>query len=105
MKHFDSHAYRTADRADVIEFARGSMRTYKVLEQKVHQFNSDERIQSLLRTINRGSSRVEKLTKKFSGKGAQALLDIEFDRQELASRSLPYEELDQRVFDLLMGAA
>lgn len=24
FKHFDSHAYRTSDRADVIEFARGS---------------------------------------------------------------------------------
>lgn len=102
-KHFDSHAYRTADRDDVIEFARGSMRTYKVLETKVRAFDGDEKIQSLLRTINRGSSRVEKLTRKFSKQNAEALLGMEFDRSELAARPLPYEELDQRVFDLLMG--
>src|SRR5208337_2142176 len=50
-RHFDSHAYRTADRKDVIEFARGSMRTYKVLEDKARQFNTDAEIQGLLKHI------------------------------------------------------
>ncbi len=36
-KHFDSHAYRTADYKDVKAFAAGSMRSYKLLEAKVEQ--------------------------------------------------------------------
>ena len=103
-KHFDSHAYRTSDYQDVLEFARGSMRTYKVLEAKARQFNADREIQALLKEINRGSSKVEKLTRSFSKGSAESLLAMEFDREELATRRLPYEELDQRVFDLLMGA-
>src|SRR5213079_2218928 len=39
LKHFDSHAYRTADRKDVIAFARGSMRTYLILKDKVRRWN------------------------------------------------------------------
>jgi xylose isomerase len=103
-KHFDSHAYRTSDRKDVIEFARGSMRTYKVLEHKARQFNKDKKIQKLLEKINRDSAKVQKLTRSFSPDNAKALLDMDFDRRALAERPLPYEELDQRVFDLLMGA-
>jgi len=61
-KHFDSHAYRTADRKDVIEFARGSMRTYKILEAKVHRFNRDRRIQALLGKIHRDDRRISRLT-------------------------------------------
>ncbi len=102
-KHFDSHAYRTADYQDVKAFAAGSMRSYKILESKVAKFNSDRHIQSLLRKINRENRKVQSLTSRYSKRNAAALLDIEFDRQKLAARPLPYEELDQRVFDLLMG--
>lgn len=103
-KHFDSHAYRTADRKDVIEFARGSMRSYKILEDKVRQFNADRKIQSLLKSVNRDNPAASKLTKKYSKTSAEKLLAMDFDRVKLAARRLPYEELDQRVFDLLMGA-
>ncbi len=102
-KHFDSHAYRTADYNDVKHFARGSMRTYKILEHKVGQFNSNRRIQSLLRKIQHDNRRMAALTGRFSKKNAGELLAVKFNRQKLAGRSLPYEELDQLVFDLLMG--
>ena len=102
-KHFDSHAYRTADYKDVKHFAHGSMRTYKVLEHKVKLFNSNRRIQSLLRKIQHENRRIARLTGKFSKKNAKELLSIKFNRQKLANRPLPYEELDQLVFDLLMG--
>lgn len=102
-KHFDSHAYRPSDYADVIEFARGSMRTYKILEAKAKQFNTDPAIQSLLRKINRDNAGVEALTKKYSKAKAQALLARDFDRAALADKPLPYEKLDQLLFDLLMG--
>lgn len=103
MKHFDSHAYRQSDRKDVIEFAKGSMRSYKVMESKVEQFNKDRQIQSLLKKINRDNPKLGKLTSKFSKANAKALLDADLDRTKLASRPLPYEELDQLVFDLIMG--
>src|SRR5690606_4190937 len=57
-KHFDSHAYRTADYDDVKEFARGSMRTYKILEAKVRQYNADKDIQSLLKKVNRSNRKI-----------------------------------------------
>ncbi|MCC5830486.1 MAG: xylose isomerase [Phycisphaeraceae bacterium] len=100
MKHFDSHAYRTSDHKDVIEFARGSMRNYKILEAKVRKFNNDRQIQSLLRTIDRQSSN---LPGGYSSRAAKALLATEFDRRKLAARPLPYEKLDQRVGEILMG--
>jgi xylose isomerase len=102
-KHFDSHAYRTADRADVIEFARGSMRTYKILESKVKQFNADSEIQGLLKQVRRDDRKLASLVGSYSAKNAQTLLGQSFDRTALASRPLPYEKLDQLTFDLLMG--
>ncbi len=102
-KHFDSHAYRTADRADVIEFARGSMRTYKILESKVKQFNADSEIQGLLKQVRRDDRKLASLVGSYSAKNAAALLGQSFDRTALASRPLPYEKLDQLTFDLLMG--
>ncbi len=103
-KHFDSHAYRTADYADVKAFARGSMRSYKILEDKARRYNSDRQIQALLRRIVNDNAKLARLTASYSKANAKALLDADFNRQKLAARSLPYEELDQLVFDLLMGA-
>ncbi len=102
-KHFDSHAYRTADYKDVEAFATGSMRSWKILEAKVRKFNSDRNIQGLLKRINRSNRSSESLTRTYSRQNAKALLDTEFDRKKLAGRPLPYEQLDQLVFDLLMG--
>ncbi len=103
-KHFDSHAYRTADYRDVKAFAAGSMRTYKILEAKAERFNRDRRIQSILKQVDRQHRGLATLTRKYTARNATALLDTEFDRNALAKRRLPYEELDQLVFDLLMGA-
>src|ERR671931_2311402 len=47
-RHFDSHAYRTEDEEGVWDFARGSMRTYLILKDKVARFNADPEIQGLL---------------------------------------------------------
>src|SRR5690349_13489303 len=48
MRHFDSHAYRTEDEAGVWDFARGSMRTYLILKEKVARFHADPDIGQLL---------------------------------------------------------
>ncbi|HEX7009053.1 MAG TPA: xylose isomerase [Phycisphaeraceae bacterium] len=102
-KHFDSHAYRTADYQDVIEFARGSMRTYKILEHKVRKFNADPQVKRLLRQIQREDQALQRIVGSYSPRNAKALLAQQFNRQKLADRPLPYERLDQRLFDLLMG--
>lgn len=102
-KHFDSHAYRSSDLADVKEFARGSMRSYKILEDKVNRFNSDRKIQGLLRQIVRDDRRIAALVSRYSKKSAGALLAMNLDRRKLTARPLPYEKLDQLTFDLLMG--
>jgi xylose isomerase len=102
-KHFDSHAYRTADFDDVVEFARGSMRSYKILEHKVAKFNADKEIQALVKEINRVDKKLASVVGKYSPANAKALLAADFDRKKLAAKPLPYEKLDQLVFDLLMG--
>ena len=103
FKHFDSHAYRTSDRADVIEFARGSMRTYLILKEKARLWHADPIVKKLRAQINRDSKRLEKLTARFSNANARALLATDFDREALAERPLPYEKLDQRTMEILMG--
>lgn len=103
MKHFDSHAYRQSDYGDVIEFAKGSMRNWKILEYKVKQFNGDKKIQSLLKQIDRTNPKLSKLTATFSKANAKALLSADLDRVKLAAKPMPYEELDQLVGELLMG--
>ena len=103
MKHFDSHAYRQSDYGDVLEFAKGSMRNWKILEHKVQQFNADKKIQKLLKDIDRKNAKLSKLTGKFTKANAKALLAADLDRVTLAAKPMPYEELDQLVGELIMG--
>ena len=103
FKHFDAHAYRTSDRDDVIEFARGCMRTYLILKDKARQWADDSVIKSLLKQINRGGKDLDALSAKYSKAHAETLRAMKFDRDALASRPLPYEKLDQRTMEILMG--
>lgn len=103
-KHFDAHALRTSDMDDVWEFARGCMRSYLILKEKAQQFNADPEIQALLQEINAGDKVLDPiLSAKFSKENAATLRNINFHADDLASQPLPYEKLDQLVFDLLLG--
>jgi xylose isomerase len=103
-KHFDAHPLRTSDPDDVWEFARGCMRTYLIFREKAHQFNADSEIQAILQELNAGDSVLDPvLGAKFSRENAQSLKAMAFDADALASKPLPYEKLDQLVFDLLLG--
>lgn len=99
-KHFDSHAYRTSDRADVIEFARGSMRTYKRLQDAARRWNADTRIREILARMPRAEGGVPSA---YTSAAAAELHARAFDRSALASRALPYEALDQRTIEILLG--
>ncbi|HXD72159.1 MAG TPA: xylose isomerase [Vicinamibacterales bacterium] len=100
-RHFDAHALRTERVDGVWDFARGCMRTYLILKEKAKQFAGDSQIQQLLADI-RGQT-VDVAVGPYSRRQADALKARAFDRQQLAARPLPYERLDQRVVELLMG--
>lgn len=103
FRHFDAHAYRTSDPADVIAFARGCMRTYLALRERARRWNADPVVRDLLAEIRRPSRRLDALGSRYSTTARDRLLAMRFDRERLAARPLPYEALDQRTTDILMG--
>ena len=98
MRHFDAHAYRTEDYDGVKDFARGCMRTYLIFKDKAEQWNNHEEIQSIL-------AEIEATNKSYEIKDVGSLLSEEFDRNEMASKGLQYEKLDQLTMDILFGVA
>jgi xylose isomerase len=102
-RHFDAHAYRTADLNDVKEFARGCMRTYLILKEKAQQFNEDEEIQKLLAEIKADDGSMNQFFGAYSTAKANALKAQAFDRDALARRGQPYERLDQLLIEVLLG--
>jgi xylose isomerase len=102
-RHFDAHAYRTESNAGVWDFARGCMRTYLILKEKVAQFNADKEAQQILREVNREDAALGKLTAKYSSENAKKLRAAKLDALKLAAKPLPYERLDQIVIEILLG--
>jgi len=104
-RHFDAHAYRTADYEDVKAFARGCMRTYLILKEKAARWNEDPEIQALVaRVAELDDGSMASLLGPYTPERAAALSDLELDRVALGERGLPFEELDQLTIDLLLGA-
>ena len=101
-RHFDAHAYRTSDAADVKAFAHGCMRTYLILKEKARQFAADAEIQSLLAEIRAGNDDPS-LIGPYARERAEVLNAQVFDRVALGQRGQPYERLDQLVIELLLG--
>ena len=102
MRHFDSHAYRTEDEAGVWDFARGSMRTYLILKEKVARFNADPEIQAALAELReRGAKAGERVT--YTAETARRIRDESFDLDGLRVRGYAYERLDQLTMELLLG--
>ena len=102
-RHFDAHAYRTEDYEGVKDFARGCMRTYLILKEKVNQWNNDSEIQSILSEINADDGSMKQYLGKYESKKAAALKTHNFDRKSLGERGFGYERLDQLTMELLMG--
>lgn len=103
-RHFDSHPLRTSNGDDIWEWARGCMRSYLILKEKAKQFNADPQIQALLSEINAGDPAIDPLLAAgYSKDNAQKIKGLSLNAEAIAERSLPYEKLDQLVFDLLLG--
>lgn len=102
-KHFDAHAYRTSDYEDVKAFARGCMRTYMILKEKVARWNADSEIQGLLAEINADDGSMDQYVGAYSPEKGAALKSAGFDRATMGSRNYPYEALDQLTVEILLG--
>lgn len=102
-RHFDAHAYRTEDDEGVKDFARGCMRTYLILKEKVDQFNKDAEIQDLLNDLNKKEVEFLKFEGPYSPAKAQALKVYPFDRRSISKKGLRYELLDQLTNEVLLG--
>ncbi len=102
MRHFDSHAYRTEDEAGVWEFAKGSMRTYLILKEKVARYNADPEIAALRAALGeRGGAAGLRVT--FSEEGARELQGRSFDLEAMRAQGYDYERLDQLTVEVLLG--
>ena len=103
-RHFDAHAYRTADYEDVKAFARGCMRTYLILKEKAARWNEDPEIQALVARIAASDDgSMDAYLGPYTPERAAAFGELQLDRVALGARGLPYEELDQLTMDLLLG--
>jgi xylose isomerase len=102
-KHFDAKAYRTEDEDGVWDFASGCMRSYNILREKVHRFQQDEEIQSILSAIASQNPAFEIHLGKYSRKKALALKRVKFDIDTMGKVGMGYERLDQLLTELLLG--
>jgi xylose isomerase len=105
-RHFDAHAYRTEDAEGVKAFARGCMRSYLILKDKAERFKKDEQIQGVLAELRRHDNAYNgpSASNGYSKDAAKALKESPFDVNALAEYGRRYEELDQLVMELLLGA-
>ena len=96
MRHFDAHPYRTEDAEGVWEFARGCMRTYLILKEKVERMREDAEITEALRAA--GVDRIHEPTGPM-----EAVLAATPDEDALGRQGYGHERLDQLVTELLLG--
>ena len=99
--HFDSHAYRTEDDDGVWDFARGSMRTYKLLHARAKSFDDDPRVREWI--AERHDARLEGLSRGHTRAKATALKAESIDSASIAKEGLGYERLDQLMVEHMLG--
>jgi len=102
-RNFDAHAYRGQDYQGDKDFARGCMRTYLILKEKVQQWNYESEIQQLVMGINANDSSTNTNAGAYSRAEAEALKAEKFHREVLGKLGLVYERCDQLTVDLLLG--
>ncbi len=106
--HFDAHAYRTEDLDGVWDFARGCMRTYKILASRAAAFDGDPEVRALLSatqgTTGAEARRLAPLLRGFSRAKVRKLRGLPLDPEALGARGLHHERLDQLLTEHLLGA-
>ncbi|MFM8783574.1 MAG: xylose isomerase [Phycisphaerales bacterium] len=103
-RHFDAHAYRTEDVDGVWDFARGCMRTYRILAAKARAFDADPEVRAILAANAHADEPLGCASILRSGATAAARLSsLAIDPEAIAARGLRYERLDQLLMEHLMG--
>lgn len=100
-RHFDAHAYRTEDEAGVWDFARGCMRTYKILAERAQAFDADPAVRELTAEIR--DTELEPLLAGYTPEKARRLRERTFDPLAHSRRGLRYERLDQLMVEHMLG--
>ncbi|GAA1670544.1 xylose isomerase [Kribbella yunnanensis] len=98
--HFDYKPPRTEDEEGVWETARGCMRNYLILREKVAAFRADPEVTEAL-----AAARVAELSEPTLAEG-ESLPDLRsqtYDPNALAERGLGFEKLDQLAMEHLLG--
>ncbi|MFK4084582.1 xylose isomerase [Kribbella sp. NPDC020789] len=98
--HFDYKPPRTEDEEGVWETARGCMRNYLILREKVAAFRADPEVTEAL-----AAARVAELSEPTLAEG-ESLADLRaqnYDPNALAERGLGFERLDQLAMEHLLG--
>lgn len=101
-RHFDAHAYRSEDEAGVWEFAKGCMRTYKILQAKAVAFDADPEVAALL-AEQKDPALDPLLSGGYTRDKATKLLAAAIDADAVSRRGLGYERLDQLLVEHLLG--
>ena len=101
-RHFDAHAYRTEDDAGVWEFAKGCMRTYKLLHERARAFDADPEVQELL--VQPSDPQTAALLSGYTPEKVAALRALDIDAAALGAAGLGYERLDQLMVEHMLGA-
>ncbi|MGC8666944.1 MAG: xylose isomerase [Chthonomonadales bacterium] len=103
-RHFDAHPLRTEGEEGVWEFARGCMRTYLILKEKVHRFNTDAEIQGLLHARKADPDGLAAvLAAGYSPQAAQRISALQVDRLAYGRKDLGLERIDQLTMEVLLG--
>ena len=101
-RHFDAHAYRTEDLEGVWDFARGCMRTYRILKEKAQTFDADPEVRELIADIRNPA--IDGLLGAYSADNAASIKALEIDADTIGARGLRWERLDQILMEHLFGA-
>ncbi len=101
-RHFDAHAYRTEDEAGVWDFARGCMRTYKILAARARAFDADPEVRELV--AEQRDRALDPLLRSYTRAKAAKLRAVDIDVDRVAARGLRYERLDQLMTEHILGA-
>jgi xylose isomerase len=99
--HFDAHAYRTEDEAGVWDFARGCMRTYKILAARARAFDADPEVREIVAAQH--DRTLDPLLAGYTRAKAAKLRALDIDVDRVAARGLGYERLDQIMTEHILG--
>jgi xylose isomerase len=101
-KAFDAHPYRTE--SEPWDFVERNLRAYKLLEAKAAEVSADGPLCAMLEELQEapdgGWTDVLSL---YTRQGAHKLRAASLKPDELAQRQLKYEQIDQRLTEILLG--